>query len=83
MLKRLTHKDEHGNLRVDEVKCEHLHEGYVLTLYEAKKICEALNKLKDYEDSWLDPEAVENIKKDLMNREWDALCRDDDERKQI
>lgn len=56
---RLTEKSERGLWHLRGVSWEQLQEGYVITKDMSQKIYGALAKLKDYEETGLDPGEVE------------------------
>lgn len=62
MMKRLTQQDKYGNYCLDGVTYEQLYEGHRIEFDAAEKIYGALRKLKDYEDTGMDPEDVERMK---------------------
>lgn len=61
-MKRLTQKDEQGNWSLRGVLWESLHEGQVITKELRERLYGALWKLKDYEDTGLTPNEVEQLK---------------------
>lgn len=61
-MKRLTQKDEQGNWSLRGVLWESLHEGQVITKELQERLYGALWKLKDYEDTGLTPNEVEQLK---------------------
>lgn len=58
----LIEKDDLGNWAVKGIKWEDLREGKVITREIADKLYGCLCKLKDYEESGLEPEEVESIR---------------------
>lgn len=64
---RLTEKDECGNWCLKGVAWSQLHVGSVITKEVSEKLYGALCKLKDYEDTGLSPEEVEELKEFYSN----------------
>ena len=58
---RLTESDEQGNWCLKGMPWEDLHVGKTITRNTWERIYGALCKLKDYEDTGLDPERVESL----------------------
>lgn len=58
---RLTQRDDQGNWCLKGVKWEQLRAGSVITKDVAEKLYAALCKLKDYENTDLNPEEVERV----------------------
>lgn len=59
---RLTEKDEQGNWALKGVEWKSLYTGSVITEETRQKLYGALCKLRDYEDSGLSPNEVEDMK---------------------
>lgn len=62
MKNRLTQRDDQGNWCVKGLPWEDINEGRIITKNTGQKIYGALCKLKDYEDTGLTPEQVEEFK---------------------
>ena len=62
MANRLTEKDEQGNWCLKGVPWVDLMTGATITKEVYEKLYGALWKLKDYEDTGLSPEGIENMK---------------------
>ncbi len=60
-MRRLTKKDEYGNWCLNGVKWAQLRVGEAITRDVEQKLYGALCKLKDYEDTEMSPEEVENL----------------------
>ena len=60
-MQRLTEKDELGNWCLKGVRWEQLRAGQVITKEVGERMYGALYKLKDYEDTGANPEAVESM----------------------
>ncbi len=58
---RLTEVDECGNWSLKGVAWKNLYVGSVITPDVAEKLYEALCKLKDYEETGVNPETVERM----------------------
>lgn len=61
-MKRLTQEDEQGNWCVKGLPWKDTYVGQIITENTREKIYGALCKLKDYEDSGLDPEEAYSLK---------------------
>ncbi len=62
MASRLTEKDKQGNWGLKGVAWVNLMPGATITKEVYEKLYGALWKLKDYEDTGLSPEGIENMK---------------------
>lgn len=61
-MSRLTQTDDNGNWSVKGLPWKDTYSGQVITKNTEEKIYGALCKLKDYEESGLDPEQVQELK---------------------
>ena len=61
-MSRLTQKDDSGNWSLKGLPWKNTYAGQVITRNTEEKIYGALCKLKDYEESGLDPEQVQELK---------------------
>ena len=59
---RLTNHDDQGNWSLKGVKWENLYEGAVIDKKTYERLYTALWSLKDYEDTGLDPDRIEELK---------------------
>lgn len=59
---RLTNHDDQGNWSLKGVKWENLYEGAVIDEKTYERLYTALWCLKDYEDTGLDPDRIEELK---------------------
>lgn len=64
-MKRLTQKDDQGNWSLKGVKWQQLYVGVPIAKEVYEKLYEALWKLKDYEDTGLSPEDVEQLRNNI------------------
>ena len=81
---RLTNHDDQGNWSLKGVKWENLYEGAVIDEKTYERLYTALWRLKDYEDTGLDPDRIEELKEEndwipveerLPEKEYDTvLC---------
>ncbi len=62
MANRLTKKDKQGNWGLKGVRWVEIMPGAAITQEVYEKLYGALWKLKDYEDTGLSPEEIENMK---------------------
>ncbi|MFR2774794.1 MAG: hypothetical protein ACLTBR_03070 [Anaerostipes sp.] len=62
-MKRLTESDEQGNFWLKDVPWKFLYAGKIITIDTSEKLCVALRKLKDYEETGLTPDQVQRLKK--------------------
>lgn len=75
---RITEKDASGRWQVKGIPWEKLQEGQVLTEEASQILYGCLCKLKDYEDSGLNPEQVSNLQygaENMAAQVCDSLCR--------
>lgn len=61
-MKRLTESDEQGNFWLKDVPWKFLYAGKIITIDTSEKLCVALRKLKDYEETGLTPDQVQKLK---------------------
>lgn len=61
---RLTNHDDQGNWSLKGVKWENLYEGAVIDKKTYERLYTALWRLKDYEDTGLDPDRIEELKEE-------------------
>lgn len=61
-MSRLTQKDDSGNWSLKGLPWKDTYAGQVITRNTEEKIYGALCKLRDYEESGLDPEQVQQLK---------------------
>lgn len=59
---RLTNHDDQGNWSLKGVKWENLYEGAVIDKKTYERLYTALWRLKDYEDTGMDPDRIEELK---------------------
>ena len=59
---RLTNHDDQGNWSLKGVKWENLYEGAVIDKKTYERLYTALWRLKDYEDTGLNPDRIEELK---------------------
>lgn len=81
---RLTNHDDQGNWSLKGVKWENLYEGAVIDKKTYERLYTALWRLKDYEDTGLEPDRIEEMKEEndwipveerLPEKEYDTvLC---------
>ena len=81
---RLTNHDDQGNWSLKGVKWENLYEGAVIDKKTYERLYTALWRLKDYEDTGMDPDRIEKLKEEndwipveerLPEKEYDTvLC---------
>ncbi len=62
-MRRLTQKDSQGNWGLNGMPWKNLYTGQMITKEVEQVVYGALCKLKDYEESGLDPEEVEDLVK--------------------
>ena len=71
---RLTNHDDQGNWSLKGVKWENLYEGAVIDEKTYERLYTALWRLKDYEDTGLDPDRIEKLKEENdwipVEKEW-------------
>lgn len=68
---RLTNHDDQGNWSLKGVKWENLYEGAVIDEKTYERLYTALWRLKDYEDTGLDPDRIEELKE----RDTEYFCK--------
>lgn len=68
---RLTNHDDQGNWSLKGVKWENLYEGAVIDEVTYEKLYTALWRLKEYEDTGLDPDRIEELKE----RDTEYFCK--------
>lgn len=61
---RLTNHDDQGNWSLKGVKWENLYEGAVIDKKTYERLYAALWRLKDYEDTGLNPDRLEELKEE-------------------
>ena len=62
-MKKLIKVDDLGNWGVKELAWKDLYPGQVITPYIHEKLYECLNRLKEYEETGLTPEEIEDLAK--------------------
>lgn len=75
---RLTEKEASGRWRVKGISWEKLREGQVITKEASQILYGCLCKLKDYEDTGMNPDQLENWQNELegvVTHICDKLCR--------
>ena len=77
---RLTEIDDNGNWRLKGVEQKQIAPGAVLTKKTWEKLYGALWKLKDYEDTGLSPEEVENVNDFEKSQTYRAIAELQEER---
>lgn len=74
-MERLTQIDDFGNWSLKGVLWKDLYSGKVITENTEERIYAALCKLKDYEESGLDPEQVQQLKERDTEKRLDISSR--------
>ena len=75
---RLTEKDASGKWQAKGISWENLREGQAVTKEASQLLYGCLCKLKDYEDTGMDPDQLEDWKyrlEDVVTHVCDKLCR--------